>query len=101
MINNLTIKNFKCFENLSIELSNLNVFAGINSMGKSSVIQAILLLRQAYEMGITKVILPEWDRAMECGQNHPHHRLRHSADKGKTALNLPEYHQNTFRSRIL
>lgn len=51
MINNLTIKNFKCFENLSIELSNLNVFAGINSMGKSSVIQAILLLRQAYEMG--------------------------------------------------
>lgn len=51
MINNLTIRNFKCFENLSVELSNLNVFAGINSMGKSSVIQAILLLRQAYEMG--------------------------------------------------
>ena len=51
MINNLTIRNFKCFENLNIELSNLNVFAGINSMGKSSVIQAILLLRQAYEMG--------------------------------------------------
>ena len=51
MLNNLTIKNFKCFENLSVELSNLNVFAGINSMGKSSVIQAILLLRQAYEMG--------------------------------------------------
>ena len=51
MINNLAISNFKCFENLSIELSNLNVFAGINSMGKSSVIQAILLLRQAYEMG--------------------------------------------------
>ena len=51
MIDNLAIKNFKCFENLSVELSNLNVFAGINSMGKSSVIQAILLLRQAYEMG--------------------------------------------------
>lgn len=50
MINNLTIKNFKCFESLNVELSNLNVFAGINSMGKSSVIQAILLLRQAYEM---------------------------------------------------
>lgn len=30
-------------------------------------------MRQAYEMGITKVILPEWDAAMECGQNHPHH----------------------------
>ena len=51
MINNLRIKNFKCFENLQVELSNLNVFAGINSMGKSSVIQAMLLLRQSYEMG--------------------------------------------------
>lgn len=30
-------------------------------------------MRQAYEMGITKVILPEWDEAMVCGQNHPHH----------------------------
>ncbi len=30
-------------------------------------------MRQAYELGITKVILPEWDMAMECGQNHPHH----------------------------
>jgi len=51
MINSLTIKNFKCFEDLHIELSNLNVLAGINSMGKSSVIQSILLLRQSYEMG--------------------------------------------------
>ena len=51
MVNNLTVKNFKCFEHLSVELSNLNVFAGINSMGKSSVIQALLLLRQSYEMG--------------------------------------------------
>ena len=46
MINKLKIKNFKCFEELDIELSNLNVFAGINSMGKSSVIQALLLLRR-------------------------------------------------------
>jgi len=36
MINSLTIKNFKCFEDLHIELSNLNVLAGINSMGKSN-----------------------------------------------------------------
>ncbi|MGN0403329.1 MAG: CCA tRNA nucleotidyltransferase [Acetatifactor sp.] len=31
-------------------------------------------LRQAYEMGITGVFLPEFDRAMETEQNHPHHR---------------------------
>ena len=31
-------------------------------------------LRQAYELGVTKVFFPEFDRAMETPQNHPHHR---------------------------
>ena len=30
-------------------------------------------IRNAYEMGVTKVILPEFDEAMETPQNHPHH----------------------------
>lgn len=30
-------------------------------------------LRQAYEMGVTKVIFPEWDKAMETPQRNPHH----------------------------
>ncbi len=30
-------------------------------------------LRVAYELGVTEVILPEFDRAMETEQNHPHH----------------------------
>lgn len=30
-------------------------------------------LRQAYDMGVTKVILPELDSCMETPQNHPHH----------------------------
>lgn len=30
-------------------------------------------LRVAYETGITKMILPEFDAAMETPQNHPHH----------------------------
>ncbi len=30
-------------------------------------------LRVAYEAGVTAVILPEFDRAMETPQNHPHH----------------------------
>lgn len=51
MINSLSVRNFKCFENLFLEMSNLNVFAGINSMGKSTMIQALLLLRQSYDMG--------------------------------------------------
>lgn len=30
-------------------------------------------LRQAYELGVTKIILPEFDLIMETEQNHPHH----------------------------
>lgn len=30
-------------------------------------------LRQAYDMGVTAVILPELDRCMETPHNHPHH----------------------------
>lgn len=30
-------------------------------------------LREAYKSGITKIFFPEFDRAMETEQNHPHH----------------------------
>lgn len=32
-------------------------------------------MRDLYEMGITKVILPDWDTMMECEQNSLHHYL--------------------------
>lgn len=48
MINQFGIENFKSHLNTNIPLSNLNIFAGINGMGKSSFIQALLLLRQSY-----------------------------------------------------
>ena len=51
MIREVRLKNFKCFSKLELELKELNLFSGINSMGKSSTIQAFLLLRQAYENG--------------------------------------------------
>ena len=49
MLTRIELENFKCFKNISVELSNLNVLTGINSMGKSSVVQALLLLRQSQE----------------------------------------------------
>lgn len=45
----LTIHNFKCFRNQEIELRNLTVLVGANGMGKSSVVQSLLLLRQCKE----------------------------------------------------
>ena len=48
MIKQIRIKNFKAHADTSIEMSSLNILTGMNGVGKSSIIQAILLLRQSY-----------------------------------------------------
>jgi predicted ATPase len=48
MMTQLRLKNFKSHENTTLSLSNLNLLTGPNGMGKSSVFQALLLLRQSY-----------------------------------------------------
>lgn len=47
MVNTLEIKNFKCLDDESFDFGKLNIITGINSSGKSSVIQAILLFVNA------------------------------------------------------
>lgn len=49
MITKIELDNFKCFDKLEFSLKNVNVLTGINGMGKSTVIQALLLLRQSYQ----------------------------------------------------
>lgn len=47
MITQITLDRFKCFERLCMPLKPLTLIAGINGAGKSSIIQALLLLRQS------------------------------------------------------
>ena len=49
MIRNITIKNFKCFLDNSIRFNGLTVLAGSNAVGKSTIIQALLLIRQTID----------------------------------------------------
>jgi predicted ATPase len=49
MISSLTLSNFKCFRRQSVPLGAMNVLAGTNGSGKSSVIQALLTIRQSYD----------------------------------------------------
>jgi predicted ATPase len=49
MLKSLILKNFKSFENQKIEFGKLTLLAGVNSSGKSSLLQALLLLRQSYQ----------------------------------------------------
>lgn len=47
MIRNIELTNFKCFDQISINTSQLTIIAGGNATGKSSVIQSLLMLSQS------------------------------------------------------
>ena len=48
MIKELKLANFKSHKRTTIELSNLTILCGSNGVGKSSLIQILLLLREAF-----------------------------------------------------
>ena len=52
MITSLNLLNFKPFANQLLEFRKLTLFSGLNSTGKSSVLQSFLLLRQSYQQGL-------------------------------------------------
>ncbi len=47
MITNISLRNFKCFRELEVNPKLITVFIGPNGTGKSSVLQALLLLKQS------------------------------------------------------
>jgi predicted ATPase len=49
MIRFFRLYNFKCFEDRSFVLGPLTLLSGLNGMGKSSLLQALLLLRQSFQ----------------------------------------------------
>lgn len=57
MINKIKISNFKAFRKLEITTRNLNLFTGLNGMGKSTILQALILLRQSAKNNFEHLIL--------------------------------------------
>jgi len=57
VIRSLEVTSFKCFEHLQLELNTLTLLTGENSGGKSSVIQALVLLAQTLQSR-------EWGRSL-------------------------------------
>ena len=51
MLTRIEIRNLKCFQELELPCAPLNLLCGLNGTGKSSLIQALLLLRQSVESG--------------------------------------------------
>ncbi len=52
MILSLTLTNFKAFKHQALLFRPLTLLSGLNSTGKSSVLQALLLLRQSSQKGL-------------------------------------------------
>jgi len=49
VISQLSLQNFKRFEDISLEIGALTILSGLNGMGKSSILESLLLLRQSYQ----------------------------------------------------
>src|SRR5712691_3136985 len=49
MLDRLYLENFKASRDVDVRLTSLTVLAGLNSSGKSTLLQAIGALRQSYE----------------------------------------------------
>lgn len=47
MISELELRNIKCFRNKTIKIRPLTFLSGVNGMGKSTILQTLLLLRQS------------------------------------------------------
>lgn len=52
MIEHLSLVNFKAFRSARIRLAPVTLLTGLNSSGKSTVLQSLALLRQSYDSGI-------------------------------------------------
>ncbi|KKN40196.1 hypothetical protein LCGC14_0735930, partial [marine sediment metagenome] len=58
MISRISLKNFKAFQKLEdFEMKPITILCGINSCGKSSIIQSILLLKQTIESQKRNILL--------------------------------------------
>lgn len=52
MIEDIGVKNFKSLKDISLSAKNLNIMAGLNGTGKSSLIQVLLLMKQSFSLYI-------------------------------------------------
>ena len=55
-IRRIRVKNFKCFDELDIELGNLNILIGANASGKSNFLQIFKFLRDISTEGLENAI---------------------------------------------
>ena len=49
MVDNIRLENFKAFEDIELSLGRISLLSGLNGSGKSTILQALGLLRQSFD----------------------------------------------------
>ena len=97
MIRKVEIENFKSHKNTKLDFSNLTVLCGTNSSGKSSVIQALLLLREAERIDFKYFNLSSNTIRIKNAKN----ALYQFAEKDRITFTVNTDKQNLFYSAFI
>ena len=95
MLTELNLYQFKRFKNELIELFPLTLLTGINGMGKSSVVQSLLVLRQSFDKGdlqLKKSLIIEDDKLANLIS--PDDMLCADADDKRVAITVEDDKEN-------
>ncbi len=57
LFKNLSLKNFRCFEDVNIEFAPITLLTGANSSGKSTLINSLLAMFQTEQFPFYKRVL--------------------------------------------
>ncbi|WP_367599197.1 DUF3696 domain-containing protein [Pseudomonas fulva] len=94
MIKKLKLKNFKCFKEAAFNFTPLTVFCGANSAGKSTALQALLLLKQSSKNGsIANGMLSLAGEYFSFG--HVTDVMCHSAEGGELSISIDSTNFNS------
>lgn len=104
IINNIRLENFKCFLDVKISFKQLTFLVGLNSVGKSSVIQSILLpLQSSHETSIEingdLVNLGAYDDILNINASDDSVRISIELDKGEFSWGYPVGYINDVRQQ--
>lgn len=106
MINKIKVSGYKCLMDVPLDFSSLNVFVGANASGKSSFLQALLLLRQSHEddsLNSLKLTGPLYEGGLATDVLHPEskHEINITVDSSLINFKYDRDKDGAAQSRFL
>lgn len=67
MLQSIGFENYKCFERAKVDIAPLTILCGVNSSGKSSIINSLLMMKQSYENNVMENNMSLNGAYIKCG----------------------------------